>query len=249
MVTGRRAVGLGAVHCLLPEQKLTVAELPEFADLDREAADFALSCGIDTVGAFDDAARASWPPRPSGSSPSGSRSSRTCCCSSAPRAPDVLLGSDAGRVHADSGVDVTFSFTVDGLGCTGSSAAWALGRDLSWPATAPRGVLIAHASRPTAVDRVRFPVTVIGDGAFALTLVPGGRPALRAHRMRDRRRLSRPVRRRLQADALVRVAGGVRVRRPLPLRARPAQPPGARGTGRAGAGRRRRRPATTSAAC
>jgi 3-oxoacyl-[acyl-carrier-protein] synthase-3 len=31
---------------------------------------------------------------------------------------------------------------------------------------------------------VRYPVTVVGDGAYAMTMVRGGRPALRAHRMR-----------------------------------------------------------------
>ena len=185
MVTGSpQAVGLGAVHCLLPEQKLTVAELPEFADLDREAADFALSCGIDKVGAFDDRSAGELAAQAVRELAERVEIEADALLLVAPRAPDVLLGSDAGRVHADSGVDVTLSFTVDGLGCTGSSAAWGLGRDLILAGTAPRGVLIAHASRPTAVDRVRFPVTVIGDGAFALTLVPGGRPALRAHRMR-----------------------------------------------------------------
>jgi 3-oxoacyl-[acyl-carrier-protein] synthase-3 len=33
------------------------------------------------------------------------------------------------------------------------------------------------------VERVRYPVTVIGDGAYAMTMVRGGRPVLRAHRM------------------------------------------------------------------
>jgi 3-oxoacyl-[acyl-carrier-protein] synthase-3 len=44
-------------------------------------------------------------------------------------------------------------------------------------------VLITHASRPTGVDRVRYPVTVVGDGGFAMTMVRGGRPVLVAHRM------------------------------------------------------------------
>ena len=39
-------------------------------------------------------------------------------------------------------------------------------------------MLITHASRPTGADRVRYPVTVIGDGAYAMTIVRGGRPVL-----------------------------------------------------------------------
>jgi 3-oxoacyl-[acyl-carrier-protein] synthase-3 len=72
---------------------------------------------------------------------------------------------------------------VDGLGCTGSSAAWALARDLLLADPARRSVLITHASLPTGADRVRYPVTVIGDGAYAMTVERGGRPVLKAHRM------------------------------------------------------------------
>jgi 3-oxoacyl-[acyl-carrier-protein] synthase-3 len=100
-----------------------------------------------------------------------------------PRAPDVLLGSDVCRVQADSKLPSAFAFTVDGLGCTGSSAAWALACDLLAANPRRASVLITHASLPAGLDRVRYPVTVIGDGAYALTMVRDGRPALRAHRM------------------------------------------------------------------
>jgi 3-oxoacyl-[acyl-carrier-protein] synthase-3 len=94
----------------------------------------------------------------------------------------VLLGSDSGQVEHLAGLSKAFSFTVDGLGCAGSSAAWALARDLLVADPSRESVLIAHASRPTGVDRIRYPVTVIGDGAYAMTMVRGGRPVLRAHR-------------------------------------------------------------------
>jgi 3-oxoacyl-[acyl-carrier-protein] synthase-3 len=100
----------------------------------------------------------------------------------APRAPEVLLGSDVGRVQAESGLRGVLAFTVDGLGCTGSSVAWALAADMLRADESRRCVLIAHASRPTGLDRVRHPVTVIGDGAYAMTVVRDGRPVLRAHR-------------------------------------------------------------------
>src|SRR4030095_400241 len=44
-------------------------------------------------------------------------------------------------------------------------------------------VMIAHGRAPPALARIRYPVTVIGDGAYAMTVVRGGRPVLRAHRM------------------------------------------------------------------
>jgi 3-oxoacyl-[acyl-carrier-protein] synthase-3 len=100
-----------------------------------------------------------------------------------PRSPDVLLGSDVGRVQADSKLSDAFAFTVDGLGCTGSSAAWALAGDLLRADPNRHSVLITHASLPTGADRIRYPVTVIGDGAYAMTVVRGGRPVLKAHRM------------------------------------------------------------------
>ncbi|WP_018680207.1 3-oxoacyl-[acyl-carrier-protein] synthase III C-terminal domain-containing protein [Actinokineospora enzanensis] len=177
------SIGIGSIHCVLPDTLVPVAELPEIEALGHEEVEFARSCGIETISEFDGLA-------------SGELASRACLelldrepaqpdllLMVGSRAPDVLLGSDVCRVQADTKLTNTFAFTVDGLGCTGSSAAWALGRDLLLADPAKQSVLITHASRPTGADRVRFPVTVIGDGACAMTLVRGGRPVLRAHRM------------------------------------------------------------------
>src|SRR5207247_9370968 len=60
-------------------------------------------------------------------------------------------------------------------------AAWAAARDRRGGDRRRRSFLLAHASRPTGLARVRYPVTVIGDGAYAMTVVRGGRPVLRAH--------------------------------------------------------------------
>jgi 3-oxoacyl-[acyl-carrier-protein] synthase-3 len=175
-------IGIGAVHALLPENRVKVADLPELPNLNREAARFAVDCGIATVGVYEEDAatlatqacrelldRTDSPPP-------------DVLILVAPRAPEVLLGSDVGRVQAEAGCRGALAFTVDGLGCTGSSVAWALGADMLRADDSRRTVLIAHASRPTGLDRVRHPVTVIGDGAYAMTMVRGGRPVLRAHR-------------------------------------------------------------------
>ncbi len=174
-------VGIGRVHCVLPDELASVADLPELALLGPEETGFALGSGVRTVGVF-----------PEG--PATAPAAQACRALGvdradvlllvAPRAPDVLLGSDAGRVQAESGIRAGLSFTVDGLGCTGSSAAWGLAADLLAADPARECVVIAHTSRPTGVDRVRYPVTVIGDGACAMTVVRGGRPLLRAHRAR-----------------------------------------------------------------
>ncbi|MFF3500494.1 3-oxoacyl-[acyl-carrier-protein] synthase III C-terminal domain-containing protein [Streptomyces sp. NPDC003247] len=183
-------IGIGTIHCVLPTEPTSVASLPEYSGLGEEEAEFVQGSGIATVGVLDDRSAGDLaleavrgllarldeddsgaPPRPDTLMLVG------------PRAPDVLLGSDVCRIQADAKLDGAFAFTVDGLGCTGSSAAWALGRDLLLADPSRQSVLIAHGSRPTGLDRVRYPVTVIGDGACAMTLVRGGRPVLRAHRM------------------------------------------------------------------
>lgn len=176
-------IGIGAIHCLLPEARVEVTALPEFGLLTADDAEFARRCGVRTVAV-------------AAAEEQGELAAAACrgllaadpgepdlLLMVGPRAPDVLLGSDVCRVQADAGLPGAFAFTVDGLGCTGSSAAWALARDLLLADPARQRVLITHASRPTGVDRVRAPVTVVGDGAYAMTVVRGGRPVLRAHRM------------------------------------------------------------------
>ena len=44
------SVGIGAVHCVLPDKLVTVAELPEFSLLGKEEADFAAGICSQVVG-------------------------------------------------------------------------------------------------------------------------------------------------------------------------------------------------------
>jgi 3-oxoacyl-[acyl-carrier-protein] synthase-3 len=153
------------------------------AQLGVDEAEFVAQCGIDTIGVFDGMTGAELASRACRELLADEQTEPDLLILVAARAPDVLLGSDACQVQADTNLASTLSFTIDGLGCTGSSAAWSLAGDLLAAQPARRGVLIAHASLPTGVDRVRYPVTVIGDGGYAMTMVRGGRPALLAHRM------------------------------------------------------------------
>lgn len=177
------SIGIGAIHTVLPDTLVEVGSLPEIELLGHDEAKFATDSGIRTVGVFDGA-------------DNGGLAARACrelldrggddpdvLMMVGPRSPDVLLGSDVCRVQAEVKLPSAFAFTVDGLGCTGSSAAWALARDLLLADPAKRSVLITHSSLPTGADRIRYPVTVIGDGAYAMTVVRGGRPVLKGHRM------------------------------------------------------------------
>lgn len=176
-------IGIGHVHCLLPETRIAIVELPEFGMLGVDEAEFARTSGIETVGEFAGASSGELAARACQELLAGDGIEPDLLLLVGARAPDVLLGSDPCRVQADTKLASTFSFTVDGLGCAGSSAAWALARDLLVADPSRESVLITHASRPAGADRVRYPVTVIGDGAYAMTIVRCGRPVLRAHRM------------------------------------------------------------------
>jgi 3-oxoacyl-[acyl-carrier-protein] synthase-3 len=177
------SIGIGSIRCVLPEDVQAVAALPEFPLLGDEESAFAQACGVSTVGVFDGLSNADLASRACRELLADGTAEPDVLLMVGPRAPDVLLGSDVGRVQAENKLASTFSFTVDGLGCTGSSAAWALARDLLLAQPQRESVLITHASRPTGADRVRYPVTVIGDGSYAMTIVRGGRPVLVAHRM------------------------------------------------------------------
>ncbi|WP_055550569.1 3-oxoacyl-[acyl-carrier-protein] synthase III C-terminal domain-containing protein [Streptomyces kanamyceticus] len=176
-------VGIGAIHCLLPDERTSVADLPELARLTDEELKFAEQAGIKSVGVFPDTEPTELAARACKELLAGQSDVPDLLLHIGSRAPDVLIGSDSGKIAHLAGLAGTFPFTVDGLGCAGSSAAWGLGRDLLLGDPSRKSVLITYGSRPTAADRVRRPVTVIGDGAFAMTLVRGGRPVLKAHRM------------------------------------------------------------------
>ncbi|RCG27281.1 3-oxoacyl-ACP synthase [Sphaerisporangium album] len=175
-------IGIGAIHCVLPEERLEVKALPELDLLGHDESRFVDECGIRTVGVFPDADNGGLAARACGELLARTAGEPDLLMMVGPRSPDVLLGSDVCRVQAENKLS-SFAFTVDGLGCTGSSAAWALARDLLLADPRRDSVLITHSSLPTGVDRIRYPVTVIGDGAYAMTMVREGRPVLRAHRM------------------------------------------------------------------
>ena len=178
------SIGLGTTRCVLPTTRIPVRELPEMGSLTAEEADFVAGSGIETVGVFDEIAPADLAVQACRElREAGGPSEPDVLLLVASRAPEVLLGSDPGRVQAEAGFAGAFAFGLDGLGCAGSSAAWGLARDLLAADPARQSVVIAHASRPAGIDRVRFPVTVIGDGGYATSLVRGGRPVLRAHRV------------------------------------------------------------------
>jgi 3-oxoacyl-[acyl-carrier-protein] synthase-3 len=175
-------IGIGLIRTVLPDRFTEVTELPDFGLLGHDEAEFARACGIAKVGEFADMSTVDLAVRACQDLLADRPDEPDVLLMVGARAPEVLLGSDVCHVQADCKLTGAFAFTVDGLGCTGSSVAWAMARDLLLARPERDSVLITHASRPTGADRIRYPVTVIGDGAYAMTMVRGGRPVLRAHR-------------------------------------------------------------------
>ncbi|MFD4701986.1 3-oxoacyl-[acyl-carrier-protein] synthase III C-terminal domain-containing protein [Streptomyces niveus] len=178
------SIGIGAVHCLLPDERVRVVDLSQFAGLEDAAPGGTDASGVRSVGVHGD-------------TDAGALAARACreLLAASPHEPDVMIhiaarpgegdvGTDAGRVQHAAGMTAAFPFTVAGSGCAASAVAWALARDLLAADPARRGVLVTYGSRPADGNRVRHPVMIVGDGAFAMTLVRGGRPVLLAHRMR-----------------------------------------------------------------
>ncbi|MFF3781145.1 3-oxoacyl-[acyl-carrier-protein] synthase III C-terminal domain-containing protein [Streptomyces sp. NPDC001933] len=175
-------IGIGAVHCLLPHQRVPVTSLPEVSGLSAQELEFADQAGVRTVGVFEGVEPTELAARACRELLAANPGEPDMMIHIASRAPDVLIGSDACHIQDAAKLAGTFPLTVDGLGCAGSSVAWGLARDLLLADPSRESILITYGSRPTGADRVRYPVTVIGDGAFAMTMVRGGRPVLKAHR-------------------------------------------------------------------
>lgn len=175
------SIGIGEIKYVLG-RPTKAADVLDDANLSAEASAFAESAGVDFISVLDDTDIAPLVGRTCALLYDGRGGSPDAVVMCGPRYPDTLLGSDVcSAVHA-SGLVSHNVFTVDGLGCAGSSAAWALAQDLLTADPQRDEVVVTYGSLPVQRQRVRPPVTIIGDGAFAMTIVRDGTPTLLAHR-------------------------------------------------------------------
>jgi 3-oxoacyl-[acyl-carrier-protein] synthase-3 len=177
------SIGIGAIHCLVPEDRVRVTDLPEFAGLEDVEPGSADISGVRTVGVYPDTNACELAVRACRELLAAHPDEPDLMIQIASRPSEVLIGSDACRIQAGAGLTSTFPFTVSGLGCAAASVAWALARDLLLADPGRHSVLLTYGSRPAGDSRVRHPAVIVGDGAFAMTMVHGGRPTLKAHRM------------------------------------------------------------------
>lgn len=98
------------------------------------------------------------------------------------RAPSQLMASGAARLQAAVGASQALAFTLGDLGCVSIAAALEMVQGLL--ANGRKRALIAYGSRPATPRRFRYPVTVLGDGGFALTVTQdAARNRILSHRV------------------------------------------------------------------
>ncbi|WNV85209.1 3-oxoacyl-[acyl-carrier-protein] synthase III C-terminal domain-containing protein [Umezawaea sp. Da 62-37] len=161
----------------LPETGMTVADLPELADMSTRERQTCTTLGIERVPVDDHA------------------DSRTLAVRAAqrvladtgmtgidldalvlvePRVPKALLTSEVTAVQAALGAGRAMSFSVGGLGCASITPALLTARGMLHADPHLSTVLIAHGSKPPTSRRYRHPVTVQGDCGFAVLLSRNG---------------------------------------------------------------------------
>jgi 3-oxoacyl-[acyl-carrier-protein] synthase-3 len=171
-----RGVGIAAISTHFPDGLVRIDELsewPELADSDRAMiARTGIQCVRASVGSSrDDLAVAAVKQLISERHVSASAVDALLLVAS--RAPNTFGSSEATRLQMLTGLDRALSFSISDLGCVSVSAAILAGSALLEAYPNWKTVLIAHESRPIGERRYRRPVTVNGDGAFALALTPG----------------------------------------------------------------------------
>lgn len=84
------------------------------------------------------------------------------------RLPETLIASEAARLQYCLGAKKAQVFTISDLGCTDMSMAIKLAFDFLTANFNAENVLIAHGCKPFSSKRLRYPVTLTGDGGTAL---------------------------------------------------------------------------------
>ncbi|MER5638836.1 3-oxoacyl-[acyl-carrier-protein] synthase III C-terminal domain-containing protein [Kitasatospora sp. NPDC002227] len=163
--------GISEIVTILPEKRVSAAEVAEREDLAATDREILERLGIESVREAEG--------RPA--TELATEAARLLADRSAAafllvggRYPELLTASEATRAQRDSGLTDGLAMGVSELGCVSVSAALMVGRGLLAADPALPGVVLAHGNRPPGSRRYRRPVTVNGDGAMALRLARDG---------------------------------------------------------------------------
>ncbi|TNE55277.1 MAG: hypothetical protein EP338_04760 [Bacteroidetes bacterium] len=89
------------------------------------------------------------------------------------RTPQYLISSEASRLKYDLQAEKAQVFSISDLGCTDSTMAVKLARDLLLANRRAKHVLVCYGSKKYASVRFRYPVTFTGDGGVACLIGRG----------------------------------------------------------------------------
>lgn len=163
-------IGIKAIKLITPGQQVAIGELPERKHLGEAELAYYDSCGIDTV--FDSGKISSYELakgacerllEETGTDP-GSIDFILYIQS---RMPEHFISSETTRLQYDIRAGKALCFSLSNLGCTDSSMALKLAKDLLLANRKANNVLICYGNKLFSNYRFRYPVTIIGDGGVA----------------------------------------------------------------------------------
>ena len=174
-------VAIRNIQVLLPDQQKAVSDVVDLTLLSEAEQNFAATCGVERIHTYVDRTVGDLCVEAASRLPRLGADEEEALIVLAPRAPDILIGSTAAEVQHGAGLTAPLAFCLGDMGYASSTVALEVARDLLLASPQRKRVSVVFASLPAADQRVRFPVTVIGDGALAFTVERDGGPRLLAH--------------------------------------------------------------------
>lgn len=163
-------IGIKAIKPYFTGRKVNIGELPEAANLQGPELEYYNTAGIKSVYDSGDAssydlAKGACEQLIAEEGLSGSDIDIIIFIRS--RIPDHFISSEATRLKRDIGAAKALTFSISDLGCTDSTMAIRLAKDLLIANRQANNVLITYGSKKFTPERFRYPVTITGDGGIA----------------------------------------------------------------------------------
>lgn len=163
-------IGIQAIKTYFTGEKIAVENLPEAKNLSGPELEYYNTCGIKSI--YDSGDISSYQLALMASEQLLSEQGMSgddidIIIFIRSRIPDHFISSEATRLKKDLKADKAFTFSVSDLGCTDSTLALKLAKDLLIANRSATNVLITYGSKKFTPERFRYPVTITGDGGVA----------------------------------------------------------------------------------
>lgn len=163
-------IAITAIKPYFKGNKTPIESLPEFSQIEGAELEYAQTCGIKSV--YDSGDTNSYQLALGASLAileenglEGSDLDFIIYIKS--RTPEFLISSEATHLKFDLKADKALVFSLSDLGCTDSTMALKLAKDLMTANRRAQNVLICYGSKQYSSVRFRYPVTFTGDGGIA----------------------------------------------------------------------------------